>query len=128
MNKEILITTDPQKIHLILRAAYLVANLIINQVLRSFTFALSLFGKVEPNKYMNFIIGLVISEISYRVAVKIYQTKFNLLKSKLDNETPEGVKIIREYYVFLINASLAVILNFIFFLGYFIFVKLNKGV
>lgn len=128
LNKEIIVTTNPQKIHLIFRIVYLVANLIINQALRGFIFAFSLFGNVEPNKYMNLVIGLVISEISYRTAVKIYQTKLNLLKSKLDNEPQEGINFVREYYVFLINASIATILNFIFFLGYFIFVKLNRGI
>ena len=128
MNKEIIVTTDPQKIQFFLRIAYLVANLIINQSLSSFTFVLSLFGKTEPNQYINLVAGLIISEISYRTAVKIYQTKFNLLKNKLSAEPQEGVKIIREYYVFRINTSIAVTLNFIFFLGYFIFVKLNIGV
>lgn len=120
----IFVSSDPSVINFILRIAYLLENLIINQALRDFVFFFSFFGNAKPNRYLGLIVGLVISEVSYRIAVRHWDKIRQKNQGKLNGVSVGGVKIIKEFYIFRINSSIAAMLNIIFLAVYFLINKI----
>jgi hypothetical protein len=109
MPKKYLLTiSDPEKIDLIYKAVYWLYAIILNLAIRHVAFLLTFIGYVKPNIKISVAFGIVIGEISYRIAPKL--SKY---------------KIFSGGDVDLIRSLLLWTLSFIFNISYLLYTKIT---
>lgn len=81
-------------------------------------------GNTKPNGLTSLLVGLVISELSYRIALNRFQKKYILHKKKFDTIHPEEIKLAKQTYIVIINTQIALLLNLLFYIGYSVLITL----